>query len=106
MVNNMEDAREQEVIAILARRSGTHSSKINRETRFVEDLKLDADDAIDAIIEVCDKLSIRKKDFRAELYFRSEPSLLSIFRRTSKTSKLPYTVGRLVDAANRGELTG
>ena len=106
MVNDMEGAREREVIAVLARRSGTPASMINRETRFVEDLKLDADDAIDAIIEVCDKLSIRKKGFRAELYFSSEPSLLSIFRRTSKTSKLPYTVGHLVDAASRGELTG
>lgn len=83
--------------------------QVTLATRLVEDLKLDGDDAVDALLEISKKCSMDLSDFDSSLYFHSEPTLLSLFRflRSQKTrtiSKQTITVRNLVDAARRGRL--
>lgn len=100
----MIDAVEREVISIIGRRSGRSPAELNGETRFVEDLGLDGDDAVDAIIEVCRIYNMDTSKFEAESYFRSEPNIFSIFRRRPRDQKQSFTIGKLVDAVAQGSL--
>jgi acyl carrier protein len=98
---------EEQVVSVLARRSGLAKEQLTPETRLVEDLKLDGDDAVDALLEISKKCSIDVSGFDSSLYFRSEPTLLSLFRflpsqKKRSIQKQTITVADLVDAARRG----
>ena len=100
---------EEQVVSVLARRSGVAKEQVTLETRLVEDLKLDGDDAVDALLEISKECSMDVSGFDSSLYFRSEPTLLSLFRflPSQKKRAMPkqtITVGELVDAAHRGRL--
>jgi uncharacterized protein DUF1493 len=96
-------ACESFIIEVLARRTGLDHASIKPEARLLQDLKLDGDDAIDAIREISSRCGMDVSQFRAELYFRSEPSLLSLFRRSSVPERV-LTVGQLIEAAEQGAL--
>jgi hypothetical protein len=85
------------------RRSGLKRDQIFPGSRLVQDLKLDGDDAIDALLEIAMLSGMDVSGFNAGLYFRSEPNLLSIFRYKSAPKK-EITVGQLIDAGRRGQL--
>jgi hypothetical protein len=94
---------ENDVLEILARRTGLARAAIRPDARILQDLKLDGDDAIDAILEVAKRCHMDLSKFRAELYFRSEPSLMSLFKQTQQPEQV-LTVEQLIEAANQGVL--
>lgn len=100
----MEMDAEEHVFSVLARRSGLERSQISGSSRLVQDLKLDGDDAIDALLEISKQCGMEIADFDSSLYFRAEPNLLSIFR-SKGAPKRQMTVGQLVAAARQGRLT-
>jgi acyl carrier protein len=98
------------VISILARRSGVAKEKLTAETRLVEDLMLDGDDAVDALLEISEECSLDVSGFDASRYFHSEPTLLSLFsflssRKSRIVPKQPLTVGELMESARSGRLS-
>ncbi|MEO6091560.1 MAG: DUF1493 family protein [Novosphingobium sp.] len=95
---------EEVVFSVLARRSGLERSQISGHSRLVQDLKLDGDDAIDALLEISKQCNMEIAAFDTSLYFRPEPNLLSIFRSKS-APKRQMTVEQLVSAARQGRLT-
>lgn len=101
---------EEKVFAILERRCGLGRDQISKESRLVQDLKLDGDDAIDTLLEVSKACSMDISSFDSSEYFRSELSLLSVFRKLIATraphqeAKKAITVGQLIEAARRGRL--
>jgi acyl carrier protein len=94
---------EEFIISVLVRRSGLKRNQISDSSRLVQDLELDGDDAIDALLEISKHYSLDIADFDASLYFRSEPNFLSIFQ-TKKVPKNEITVGQLIAAAQQGRL--
>ena len=75
----------------------------------MQDLNLDGDDAVDALLEISKKCSMDISGFETSRYFRSEPTLLSLFRflrseRKLGTPKQTLTVGELTRAAREGRL--
>lgn len=105
----MQSEPEELVVSVLSRRSGLAKERVTLGTRLVEDLKLDGDDAVDALLEISKGCSMDVSGFDSSLYFRSEPTLLSLFRflpsqKKRAVPKQPITVGELVDAARRGRL--
>jgi len=103
----MPNNPEEQVVSVLARRSGVAKDQVRPETRLVEDLKLDGDDAVDALLEISKKCSMDVSGFDSSVYFRSEPTLLSLFRflpsqKKRSMAKQTITVAELVDAARRG----
>ena len=99
----MPQDAEDCVLSVIARRSGLERDQLCPGSRLVQDLKLDGDDAIDALLEIAKLSGMDVSGFDAGLYFRSEPSLFSIFRSKSAPKK-EITVGQLIDAARRGQL--
>ncbi len=101
----MDDLRDR-IYSILSRRSGVPRERLTDESRVVQDLRLDADDAIDALLEISRVFPIDFADFDSSLFFRSEPTLVTLFRHLfPKQRELPkriLTVGELIDAAQRG----
>ena len=100
---------EEQVVSVLARRSGVAKGKVTLETRLVEDLGLNGDDAVGAILEICNTYPMDISGFDSSLDFRSEPTLLSLLwflpsQKKERTKKQTITVGNLVDAARRGRL--
>jgi hypothetical protein len=100
---------EEWVIAVLARRSRLAAHQVTPESRFMEDLRLDGDDAVDALLEISKECSMDVSGFDSTLYFRSEPTLLSLLpflpsQKKRTESKQPLTVGELIEAARRGSL--
>ena len=94
-------------MSVLSRRSGLAKEHVKLGTRLVEDLKLDGDDAVDALLEISKVCSMDVSGFDSSLYFRSEPTLLSLFRflpwqKKRAMPKQTITVGELVNAARRG----
>jgi len=75
-------------------------------TRIVQDLRLDADDAISAFIEISKRCKVEFVDFDVTLYFRSEPSILTIFqswlRRTAPLKQV-LTIEQLIGFMRRRE---
>ena len=105
----MQSEPEELVVSVLSRRSGLPKGQVTLGTRLVEDLKLDGDDAVDALLEISKECSMDVSGFDSSLYFRPEPTLLSLFRflpsqRKRAVLKQTITVGELVDAARRGHL--
>lgn len=100
----MQMDAEERVLSVLARRSGLERSRISDDSRLVQDLKLDGDDAIDALLEISKQCEMDIAGFDSSLYFRPEPNLLSIFRSKSAPQR-EMTVGQLVAAARQGRLT-
>jgi hypothetical protein len=100
---------EEQVVAVLARRSGLAKEKVKPDARLVQDLKLDGDDALDAVLEISEKCAMDVSGFDSSRYFRSEPTLLTLLpflpsqRRDSET-KQPLTVAELIEAARSGKL--
>jgi hypothetical protein len=80
------------------------------DARLVEDLRLDGDDAVDALLEISKECSMDVSGFNSSLYFRPEPSLLSLLRflpsqkQKRVTPKLTLTVGQVIEGARRGRL--
>jgi acyl carrier protein len=96
-------------VSILARRSRIAKEQITPDTRLVEDLKLDGDDAVDALLEISKKCAIDVSRFESTRYFRSEPTLLALLpflpsQRKRAEPKQPLTVGDLINAVRRGSL--
>jgi|SRR5277367_1018006 len=103
----MQSEPEELVVSVLSRRSGLAKEQVTLGTRLVEDLKLDGDDAVDALLEISKQCSMDVSGFDSSLYFRSEPTLLSVFLPSKNKRAVPkqtITVGELVDAARRGHL--
>lgn len=100
----MQIDAEECVLSVLSRRSGLDRSNILDGSRLVQDLKLDGDDAIDALIEISKQCGMEIGEFDSSLYFRSEPSLLSIFQ-SKRPPQREITVGQVVAAARQGHLT-
>lgn len=94
---------ESVVLEILSRRTGLERASISPEARLLQDLKLDGDDAVDAILEIAKRCQMDVSKFRAEQYFRSEPSLLSLFKRPHCPDRV-LSVRQLIEAASRGVL--
>ena len=98
------------VISVIARQAGIPPDQVGLDARLLHDLHIDGDDAIDAILEISKRWSVDVSGFDASRYFRSEPSLLSLFpflpsqRRERLDQKRPLTVRELVEAARNGKL--
>ena len=95
------------VVSVLARRARLNESDLADSSRLVEDLSLDGDDAIDAILEISKEAGVDLTGFDASLYFRPEPTLPSAFTQIfqrRKVAKLPLTVGELIGATAQGRL--
>jgi acyl carrier protein len=95
------------VVAVLARRAGVNQEEITDSTRLREDLSLDGDDAIDAILDISRELNLDVSRFDATLYFNSEPSWATIFKSFStdnSSPKRPLTVEHIVLDALRGRI--
>lgn len=101
---DMQMDAEECVFLVLARRSGLDRSQISASSRLVQDLKIDGDDAIDALLEISKQCGMEITHFDTSLYFRSEPNLLSIFR-SKRSPQREMTVGQMVAAARQGQLT-
>lgn len=100
---------EEQVVSVLVRRSGLGEEKVTPDARLVEDLKLDGDDAVDALLEISKKCSMDVSGFDSTRYFRSEPTLLSLLpflpsQRKRAEPKQSLTVGALIEAARNGRL--
>ncbi len=95
------------VIAVIARKAGVAPEQVSLSAKLVQDLHIDGDDAVDAILEISKRCSIDVSGFDASKYFRSEPSLLSLLpflpsqKRDRLEQKRPLTVGELVEAARQ-----
>ena len=105
----MQGEPEELVVSILSRRSGLPKEQVRLGARLVEDLRLDGDDAVDALLEISKECSMEVSGFQSSLHFRDEPTLRSLFRflPSQKKRALPkqtITVGDLVDGARRGHL--
>lgn len=104
------DPREV-VLAVIARRAGVSPEQVRPESRLLQDLHIDGDDAVDTILEIAKECSVDLSGFDASVYFRSEPSLLSLVpflpsqRRNRVDQKRPLTVGELIEAAWNRKLT-
>lgn len=99
----MQMDAEERVLSVLSRRSGLERGRISDESRLVQDLKLDGDDAIDALLEISKQCDMKMDGFDSSLYFRPEPNILSIFR-SRPAPKREMTVGQLIAAARQGRL--
>ena len=106
----MPKTPEEEVLSVLARRTGLPPEQITPEARLVQDLSLDGDDATYALLEISKNCSMDLSGFDASLYFRGEPTLLSVFpflpwekKRVAPRPKT-LTVGELMRAAREGRL--
>jgi acyl carrier protein len=100
---------EEQVVSVLVRRSGLGEEKVTPDARLVEDLKLDGDDAVDALLEISKKCSMDVSGFDSTRYFRSEPTLLSLLpflpsEKKRAEPKQSLTVGTLIEAARNGRL--
>ena len=100
---------EVRVIAVLTRRSRLAKDQVTPESQLVEDLKLDGDDAVDALLEIFKECSMDVSVFDSTRYFRSEPTLLSLLpflpsQKKRTEPRQPLTVGELIEAARRGSL--
>lgn len=99
------------VVAVIARRAGVSPEQVSPESRLLQDLHIDGDDAVDTILEIANKCSVDLSGFDASVYFRSEPSLVSLLpflqsrRRNRVDQKRPLTVGELIEAARNRKLT-
>jgi acyl carrier protein len=105
----MQISPEEQVVSVLSRRSGLGKEKVTPEARLVEDLKLDGDDAVDALLEISKECSMDVSGFDSSRYFRSEPSLLSLLpflpsQKKRAEPKQSLTVGELIEAARNGRL--
>gem|GEM_PF-3742690 len=83
--------------------------QVTVDARLVEDLKLDGDDAVYALLEISKKCSMDVSGFDSTRYFRSEPTLLSLLpflpsQKKRAEPKQPLTVGTLIEAARNGRL--
>jgi acyl carrier protein len=90
------------VVSILSRRARVEPSEVKPTSSLVQDLGLDGDDAVDAILEIARYCDTDLSSFNGELYFASEPSLSSIFR--PKPEKINLTVGEIVSGVEVGKL--
>jgi hypothetical protein len=100
---------EEQVVSVLVRRSGLGEERVTPDARLVEDLKLDGDDAVDALLEISKKCSMDVSGFDSTRYFRSEPTLLSLLpflpsQKKRAEPKQSLTVGTLIEAARNGRL--
>jgi hypothetical protein len=95
-----EDA-EHLVLSVISKRTGICIGALSYDSRLLQDLKLDGDDAIDALLEIAQRSLLRLDDFDASLYFNSEPNLVSLFR-SKKMQKKELTIGQIVRAARDG----
>ena len=99
------------VIGVIARRAGIPTEQVSLDARVLQDLHIDGDDAVDMLLEIAEKCSVDVSGFDASVYFRSEPSLLSLLpflpsrKRDRVDQKRPLTVGELIEAARRRKLT-
>jgi hypothetical protein len=106
----MQSDVEDLVLSVLTRITGLRRDQITLDARLVQDLQLDGDDAIDALLEISKECSMDMSGFDSSLYFRPEPSLLSVLRflpwqkQKWASPKLTLTVGQLIEAARRGRL--
>ena len=96
----MKTATEELVISVIARRSGRRADEISHDTRLLQDLKLDGDDAVDALLEISKNSSLNLDGFDVDKYFNPEPNILSILR--PKKQKEELTVGQIISAAHLG----
>jgi acyl carrier protein len=105
----MEKNLEHDVVSVLARRTGLPPERITTDARLVEDLGLDGDEAISALLELSKMYALDVTGFNSSLYFRSEPSLLTVlellFRRRQRLPKSTLTVEELITAIRRGNLS-
>jgi len=98
------------VLEILARKTGLNPAQINLDARLPQDLKIDGDDAADAIWEISTTCDVDVSGFDCSRYFRSEPSLLSFLwflpsqKRDRASNKASLTVKDLLDAVVKGRL--
>jgi hypothetical protein len=106
MYTNADDC----VLKVLTRKSGLSADQISMESRLLQDIGLDGDDAMEAIQEISMKCSMDISNFDFTQYFRSEPSLLSLLwflpshKKNRINEKCTITVGQLIDAARKGYL--
>jgi acyl carrier protein len=92
---DVQDGIEEWPIALLARCSGLEPGRISSDSRLVQDLQLDGDDATDALLEISKRYGMEFAGFDPSLYFRPEPNLFSIFRKKHVPER-ELRVGELV----------
>jgi hypothetical protein len=106
----MDSDPSRYIIEVLARRTGLSPDQIRLDARLLQDLRLDGDDAVDAILEISKGCSMDLSECDLSLYFRSEPSLFSFlwFLPSQKQNRIekkrPLTVRELIEAARIGRL--
>jgi hypothetical protein len=100
----------KQVFDLVARKAGTTADLIGPNVRILHDLGIDGDDADDLLRELSERCQIDLTSFEFSRYFRSEPSLLSLFwflpsqRKERLQNKVPLTVSDLIRAANTGRI--
>ncbi|MET2826389.1 DUF1493 family protein [Mesorhizobium shangrilense] len=105
---------EGRVFSIVVRISGLSRDLMTTQSRLVQDLKLDGDDAIDVLLEVSKEFSMDVSGFDPSKYFHSEPTILSVLptilellhmRAAPMRPRNEMTIGQLIEAARRGRLS-
>jgi hypothetical protein len=101
---------EQEMLVLVSRRVGLPVTRLSLQSRLLQDLGVDGDDAVELLLEVSNAFRIDMNNMQIEKYFRCEPTLLDVFRRPLAKrrefeGKAPVTVGDLIQMAKVGRWT-
>jgi hypothetical protein len=95
---------QTELRRLLIEEQGVPAFKVTGEARILQDLGVDGDDAAELFREIQTRFGTDLTALQAEWtdYFRSEPTILTLFRKRRIESLVPITVNQVVEAVKRG----
>jgi acyl carrier protein len=98
---------EEEILALVSRKTGLPQSALKPEQRLLHDLGLDGDDAVELFLDVSRQFRVEFGGLRIENHFRPEPNIFTIFRTSSRRAqeiagKAPITIADLIAAVKAG----
>jgi acyl carrier protein len=104
----MNDVFEK-IKALIAEKTSVNESRLGRNTRLYEDLKIEGDDAFELLESFKEKFKVDMTDFNYNEYFSGEGidligAIVSIFKRKKKRLK-SITIADLEKAAVNGMWT-
>jgi acyl carrier protein len=96
---------DERIVRLVAKMTGLQMKKLTMESRLLQDLGVDGDDADELINAYAEEFGVDMASFRFSTHFRSEPSLLRLlsFLPSQKheriTTKVPITLRDLAEGA-------
>ena len=95
---------DEKILRLVAKKTGLQFEKLTMESRLLQDLGVDGDDADELLTVFAEEFHVDMTSFRFSKHFRSEPSLLDLlsFLRPHKddlSKKVPITLRDLAEAA-------